>query len=322
MLRVPSDLRLVDRSSAHQEEQQAVKDSDNSTTVTHKSAVEQKKSDVREKYGSKLAALIQLIRSVLRRQDCKKIVLFAQFQKLLLLIADVLVENGIEFVVARGSIRSCEKAFRAFRNEKSVRIILLASDKSISGVHLVEANHLIAVHPTLSARGTSEEYSILWQAIGRIRRLMQRSDCHVWQMYTLNTVEEQLYHDQTHFARRKQAMDVGIQWQSSDADSGSVETQSTAQSVAAGENDARESTRRELIRMLNNRLPTDGPSKRKAETFTNPKEDDEFVSDDSTADDWSEELPNSTATTSGNGTTAERFDAWLSSRSYRKRRKL
>jgi hypothetical protein len=159
-----------------------------------------------------LATLVPLIHQILRRRDCKKIVVFAQFQRLLLLMADVLQKSGISFVVARGSIRSCEKAFRSFRYDANVRIILLASDKSISGVHLVEANHLIAVHPMLCSRGVEDEYAALWQAIGRIRRLMQRQTCHVWQLVTQNTIEEQLYDAQTALARQKQAMDVGIVW--------------------------------------------------------------------------------------------------------------
>lgn len=174
--------------------------------------------DVRETYGSKLASLVLLINQILRRRDCKKIVIFAQFQRLLLLISDVLQKSGIKFVVVQGSIRSCEKAFRAFRYDSSVKIILLASDKSISGVHLVEANHLIAVHPMLCSRGVEDEYAMLWQAIGRIRRLMQRSDCHVWQMVTQNTIEEQLYDSQTSVARQKQAMDVGIVWNAADSE--------------------------------------------------------------------------------------------------------
>ena len=32
-----------------------------------------------------------------------------------------------------------------------------------------------------------------WQAIGRIRRLGQESECHVWNMVTLGTLEEDMY---------------------------------------------------------------------------------------------------------------------------------
>jgi SNF2 family DNA or RNA helicase len=214
-LRIPADLRLVDRTQAPAPPPPPPSQSKRDGSATTVDPLAASVASVRDTYGSKLAALIPLIQRILNRRDCKKIVIFAQFQRLLLLIADVLRQNGINFVVARGSIRSCEKAFRSFRYENAVRIILLASDKSISGVHLVEANHLIAVHPMLCSRGVDDEYATLWQAIGRIRRLMQRETCHVWQMVTQNTIEEQLYDSQTALARQKQAMDVGISWDAS-----------------------------------------------------------------------------------------------------------
>src|SRR5690606_7673799 len=120
VLRVPRDLRLVDRSVIDDSAPKVAEDKATSTTTTES-------GEIRDIYGSKIDALIKLINRILVRRDCKKIVLFAQFQHLLTLIADVLKANGINFVIARGSIRSTERAFRAFHNDNSVRMILLSS---------------------------------------------------------------------------------------------------------------------------------------------------------------------------------------------------
>jgi len=207
-LQLPRDLRLVDRRNIVAPPKENCGASSGATSKGGKDDT----TLVRERYGSKLDALLLLLSQITGRADCKKIVIFAQFQHLLVLIADVLKEQGVNFVVARGSIRSCERAFHAFRNDQAVRIILLSSDKSISGVQLVEANHLVAVHPTLCSRGVDEEVATFWQAVGRIRRLMQRETCHVWQLIARGTVEEELYDAQTAIAKKRLAADPGVLW--------------------------------------------------------------------------------------------------------------
>lgn len=322
-LRVPSDLRLVDRTApAPTPPPQTLTAAESASTgdIVHNNNDETK--NVRETYGSKLAALIDLIKRILARRDCKKIVLFAQFQRLLLLIAGVLRENGINFVTARGSIRSCEKAFRSFRSDASVRIILLASDKSISGVHLVEANHLIAVHPMLCSRGAEDEYAMLWQAIGRIRRLMQRQTCHVWQMVTTNTVEEQLYERQTAMSRKKQGMDIGITWNARETESADDENCNDGVQVAApSKTDSNtEKTRLELIRLLN----TSGAQQ--TDNDSDEGDEDESDHDDSDKDDINggdkdDDDDDNDEEAGEPQTVEESFDDWLTTRSYRKRQR-
>ncbi len=236
-LRVPRDLRLVDRITVAPPPPPPEK---KEVSIAAENAL-----SILETYGSKLAALITLIQKILKRRDCKKIIVFAQFQRLLVLIAGVLEKSGVNFVVAKGSIRQCEKAFRAFHFDNNVRLILLSSEKSISGVHLVEANHMIAVHPTMCSRGVDEEVATFMQAVARMRRLMQQNDCHVWQLVTSNTIEEQQYHAQTTALRAKYAMDVGIHWNAPhEENSGDTNAVTTEKTEA-------DKSREEVMRLFN-----------------------------------------------------------------------
>ena len=236
-LRVPRDLRLVDRITISQPPPPVLAENKVDKPVS---------ASVLETYGSKLAALISLIHKILKRRDCRKIIVYAQFQRLLVLIAGVLEKNDINFVVAKGSIRQCEKAFRSFRYDNNVRLILLSSEKSISGVHLVEANHMIAVHPTMCSRGVDEEVATFMQAVARMRRLMQQNDCHVWQMVTRNTIEEQQYLAQNTVLRAKYAMDVGIHWNAPEEEE-TTEAKNTLPVIVTAE----DKSRQEFVNLLN-----------------------------------------------------------------------
>jgi len=140
-------------------------------------------------HGSKLVSLRALLRTLLAAEPTTKIIVFAQFDRLLRLIERSLVDVCVLECV-RGSIYQCQSSIDRFRTDASVRVMLLASDATISGVTLVEANHVIAVHtPYDGARDTEREYSLLWQAVGRVRRLGQTRACHLWSLVTEATVE-------------------------------------------------------------------------------------------------------------------------------------
>ena len=92
-----------------------------------------------------MSRLFLLINELQQRADFNKLVIYAQFERLLSLIAEALRWFGLEFVYVRGSIYECDTAIRRFKSDNNVKIMLLSSENTISGIHLVEANHLIAV---------------------------------------------------------------------------------------------------------------------------------------------------------------------------------
>lgn len=229
-LRLPDDLRNVDRMLVIADDQsrarEAVKDDgdDNAGDETSGAAAPPSR-----RYGSKIDALLRLIGEIRERGDFAKMIVYAQFERLLTLVATALREFGLQFEYARGSIMQCEKAIRRFKNNDGVRILLLSSERSISGVHLVEANHLVAIHPPLG-QTVEQAYAMHWQAIGRIRRLVQTRTCHVWSLVTRGTVEEDMFERQVQHARVKHANEDNIDW--SDVVVSSVGNDATASNVA------------------------------------------------------------------------------------------
>jgi len=234
-LRLPDDLRNVDRmlvvAADHQSPppKDAAKDDGDATSAAAAPS---------RRYGSKIDALLRLIGEIRERGDFAKMIVYAQFERLLALVATALREFGLQFEYARGSIMQCEKAIRRFKNDEGVRILLLSSERSISGVHLVEANHLVAIHPPLGYN-VEQAYSMHWQAIGRIRRLVQTRTCHVWSLVTRGTIEQDMFEQQVQHARVKHANEDNIDWSEVAASSGNETVAASSVAASVGVDDVR-----------------------------------------------------------------------------------
>lgn len=203
-LNVRRDLRTVDRTVV------PTAPSNQSSSSSSRLAGDAKHAIDPARHGSKVAALLQLIATIRARSDFKKLVIYAQFERLLQLVVNALQECGEEVLMVRGSASQCQKAIERFRSDARCKIIVLSSENTISGIHLTEANHLIALHPIL---GTQEEaFAKHWQAVGRIRRLVQQNDCHVWSMVTRGTCEATMYDEQTTYAKQMLRRDEKIVW--------------------------------------------------------------------------------------------------------------
>lgn len=152
----------------------------------------QERIDRENVHGSKLVQLADLLRSILL-DNTEKVVVFAQFERLLQLVGESLKQlNVAKFVHVRGNIHSQQQSLDQFRNDPETRIILLSSDKTISGVTLTEANHVVAVHPPMDTSSASAR-ALLTQAIGRVHRITQQRECHFYALITKDTVEEALF---------------------------------------------------------------------------------------------------------------------------------
>jgi len=156
-----------------------------------------------ETHGSKLLRLAALLEFLLSTEPGAKIIVFAQFERLLRLVARALTALKIgQFVSVRGTIHQCQTSINEFRTNPAMRIMLLSSETTISGITLVEANHVVAVHPPLSSEGTEREYGLLWQAVGRVRRIGQtRPQTHLWSLVTEDTLETEMFVRQTQYIR-------------------------------------------------------------------------------------------------------------------------
>jgi hypothetical protein len=173
-------------------------------------------------HGSKLVRAAALIRTLLAAEPTTKIIVFAQFDRLLKLVARALgaldVGAGVEVIEVRGTVHQCQHAIDRFRTEPSVRVMLLSSDATISGITLVEANHVVAVHPPFTEdKDTARECALLEQAVGRVRRATQTRPCHLWSLVTDDTLEEAMYTRQTAYIRDHHT-DVTFEDDDDDAD--------------------------------------------------------------------------------------------------------
>ena len=74
----------------------------------------------------------------------------------------------------------------------SVNILLLSLQTAASGLNLVQASHVIFLHP-FNASTADAAIRFELQAIGRVRRLGQeRKEVHVWRLVTQNTLEQEM----------------------------------------------------------------------------------------------------------------------------------
>lgn len=208
-LHVWNDLKIIDRTATNNSKKAASPKEEASKATTSESVekkttpAEQERVQNYSRFGSKIQATIEHLWRITALPDAKKIVLFAQSYHLLHLVGDAMCTFGVPFVYVEG--RNAQRNIDRFRNDESIRVILLSSEtqhsrSTISGLDLIEANYVIAMQPPL---GTDEEcYTTMQQAIGRVVRQGQTSDCHLLVMVTRNTIEESLYDQWRQYATR------------------------------------------------------------------------------------------------------------------------
>jgi SNF2 family DNA or RNA helicase len=142
------------------------------------------------KYGSKLGKLIQMVRTLLV-QDAR-IIIFSQWDEMLLLIRRSMMENGIDCSFISGNVYCRNKAISRFKlGGKDNGVILLSLEHSASGTNLTEASHIFFVEPVDYSKEKIK--AIEGQAIGRAVRLGQKQIINVIRILCKDTIEEEIY---------------------------------------------------------------------------------------------------------------------------------
>ena len=90
------------------------------------------------KYGSKMTYLIEYLQEILV-SDENRVIIFSQYDNMLKLIGKTLDEYKIKNVFCKGNVNTVSKRINMFKTDKSIRVIMLSSDKSNSGSNLTEA---------------------------------------------------------------------------------------------------------------------------------------------------------------------------------------
>lgn len=148
-----------------------------------------------DKYGSKLGRIIIFIRNIVLDPE-SRIIIFSQWDHMLLLIGKSLSENGIANCFVKGNTWARNNAISKFKNGKTIsgeanKVIMLSLKNAASGTNLTEATHIIFVEPINSSK--EEVTAIESQAIGRACRIGQKQKVNIHRFLVKNTIEEEIY---------------------------------------------------------------------------------------------------------------------------------
>mmetsp|Transcript_13824 Transcript_13824/g.25733 ORF Transcript_13824/g.25733 Transcript_13824/m.25733 type:complete len:2142 (+) Transcript_13824:104-6529(+) len=147
---------------------------------------------LRNQSGSKLAAVVELIKACVRQGE--KVLVFLQFPDLLDAVAKTLHAVGVQSTQLMGTALKKSAALDDFQKSASRSQVLLLNvkDESASGANLTVANHAVFLHPLLTS--TREDFeAIETQAIGRIRRYGQGRECHIWHLLVPDSIDSRVF---------------------------------------------------------------------------------------------------------------------------------
>ncbi|KNE59193.1 hypothetical protein AMAG_03517 [Allomyces macrogynus ATCC 38327] len=144
------------------------------------------------KYGSKIQALVRFVRRVVHIDATAKLILFSQFHQLTALMSQAFAEFGIGHAKFMGGhVIAKQRAIARFRHEPETKVLFLSAEDSVSGLQLIEANHVVIVHPFLGAsEAMARAYEM--QGCARAIRAGQTREVTVTRFVTRGTVEEEL----------------------------------------------------------------------------------------------------------------------------------
>ena len=144
------------------------------------------------KWGTKMARLISYVNEVLSTEG-DRIIIFSQWDNMLKLVCSVLKDSSIKHITVDGSMYTINNKIRKFKLDDTIKVALLSSEKSSSGLNLTEANHIILLDTLNTDKDTAR--IIEEQAIGRSVRIGQTKTVKVQRFIMRNTVEHDFYNE-------------------------------------------------------------------------------------------------------------------------------
>lgn len=149
---------------------------------------------VRQKFGSKIARVIETIRAIHAEEgEDTKCVVFIQWDAIAAHLERGLEAVGIKPLVLRGQLLQRQRVISRFVDSKTAdsSVLMLSLDQSPTGMNLVCSHHVLLVHP-MHAERAEDAVTHEVQAIGRVRRQGQKHIVHVHRFVARGTVEESL----------------------------------------------------------------------------------------------------------------------------------
>jgi SNF2 family DNA or RNA helicase len=144
-------------------------------------------------YGSKIAFLINYLKSLEKTCPNYKVVIFSQWKEMLRMIGDVLdvADINIKNVYCNGTITHKNKAINDFREKPNIHVMMLSLKSLAAGLNITHATHLFFMD---TMKGSIEDVAkIEKQAIARLHRIGQQSNVKIIRLIMKNTIEHEIH---------------------------------------------------------------------------------------------------------------------------------
>ncbi|KAL4472296.1 hypothetical protein ABPG72_011657 [Tetrahymena utriculariae] len=120
-----------------------------------------------------------------------KVIVFTQFHDLTKKISQKLQKIDIPHVVLLGEPSEINIRLNTFKKIPEVRILIMSIEQAASGINLIEANHVIFMHPIFGV-SYEKSRSTYAQCIGRALRVGQSKQVYAKLYCTKNSIEQTL----------------------------------------------------------------------------------------------------------------------------------
>lgn len=163
-------------------------------------SVESFKDELRQKFGSKIRAMVRTFREIRRSDLSAKVLIFSQWDEMLDRIGVALAAYDIRHLRIESQKEKRHKStsatvLRKFQEEQgpsATPVLLLSLESSASGSNLTAANHVFLVSP-MSAENPESAVAYERQAVARVRRPGQERDrVYIWRFVSQGTIEESI----------------------------------------------------------------------------------------------------------------------------------
>jgi SNF2 family DNA or RNA helicase len=168
---------LIDKNNIYRIKNNSVNESTNDTI----------QGLIQEVKSTKIGNIIHYLRNLNSEDKC---ILFSQWDHLLKKVGSILEDYNIGVINLQGTVFQKKNQIDSFKNDPTIKILMLSSNNAASGMNLTIANKIIFLEPVYGTKKYRQD--IENQAIGRSDRLSQTKPIEVIRFIIKDTVEEEI----------------------------------------------------------------------------------------------------------------------------------
>jgi E3 ubiquitin-protein ligase SHPRH len=118
--------------------------------------------EVKGSWGTKLENVVRKILSIIAKEKDAKVLVFSQWNDVLILMARALQENQIKFVNLLGGKKRFRQNLEIFRSIADLKVLLLPIKSGSNGLNLIEATHVILIEPCINPSLEAQAIGLLF----------------------------------------------------------------------------------------------------------------------------------------------------------------